>query len=336
MIDFGQIESPIKLTTEWVLSKVEDHQIFRYYFGEFELGKVYSSKFRRDSTPSTGFYISKNGALLYNDFRTGEKLNCFTYVAKIYNLSFKEAIKRIALDFGLIKGGSGRAQDILDQAISFDREYKKTTLIQFIPGKWTTNRVLYWNQYEITVPELKREEVYPVDKLFINKVEIKVDELCFAYVVRERVKGKENVYIKIYSPFSQRMKWLSNIPISVPFGLNNLSYKSHRLIIGKAQKDRLVLLKLFPSVIGTQNESESALPDDLVKHLCFNFDERIIMWDNDETGVENCKKFNPKGFGYFNIPKTYSDQGIKDVSDLVAVYGIKRLEKLLKDKNIIL
>lgn len=335
MIDFSKIEAPIRLNTEWILSKVEDHQIFRYYFGEFELGRVYCSKFRRDNSPSTGFYISKNGALLYNDLRTGEKLNCFTFVAKLYNISFKEAIKRVALDFGLISGGSGKAQGILSQAISFDREYKKTTLIQFIPGKWTVNRVRYWYQYEITVPELKREEVYPVDKLFINKVEIKVDELCFAYVVRERIKGKENIYVKIYSPYSERMKWLSNIPISVPFGLDKLSYKSHRLIIGKAQKDRLVLLKLFPSVIGAQNESESALPDELVKHLCFNFDERIIMWDNDETGVENCKKFNMKGFGYFNIPKELLALGIKDVSDYVKAYGLKALEKLLKTKNIL-
>lgn len=338
MIDFSKIDTPVKLTKEWVLSRLDEAQIFRYYFGHFELGKVYHSKFRKDSNPSTGFYINKTGNLIYNDLSNGEKLNCFTFVCRLHGLSFLDALKKIAFDFGLLNGEARpNAQKILEETLDFDKEYKKNTLIQFIPGTWTTTRLKYWNDYSIDISDLKRSKVYPVDKLFINKREIyNLDELCFAYIVEEVVRGKVvKTYVKIYSPFSERMKWISNIPITIPFGLSELKYGTEHLVVGKAQKDRLILLKLFESVLGTQNESESALPDDLVRHLKFHFPVRTIIWDADDTGVENCKKFNSKGFGYFNTPKDLLHEDIKDVADYVKTYGLHALEKLLKSKQIL-
>ena len=330
MIDFNQIESPVRITAKYILSKLEDHQIFRYYFGSFELGRNYSSKFRKDGTPSTGFYISKTGKLVYNDFRTAEKLDCFGFVAKLFNISYGDAVRRVAADFGLVGKPTKRADAIISHSADFDRTIRKNTLIQFIPGKWTTNRTKYWSLRYVDVSRLKKEEVYPVDRLFVNKIEIKVDELCFAYVVRE----KDKIYVKIYQPFSERMKWLSNIPLAVPFGMSSLKYGTDHVILGKAQKDRLILLTFFESIIGTQNESESALPDSLVKHLVFNFPQRTIIWDADETGVENCKKFNSKGFGYFNTPKQLLPD-IKDTDEFVLDYGMHGLEKLLKSKNLL-
>jgi hypothetical protein len=337
MIDFSQINPAINITTQYILSKIDEVQIFYYYFGRFELGKNYPSKLRKDNKNSTGFYVNKNGKLIYNDFGTGEKLNCFSFVAKLHGLTFIETLKKIAQDFGLVDGNTQPiAKSILNQSIEFDKEYKRNTLIQFIPGQWTANRLRYWSEYEITKDELTTQEVYPVDKLFINKKEIyNLDELCFAYVVREKTKDGENIYIKIYCPFSDRMKWLSNVPLTIPFGLNTLKYGTDHIAIGKAQKDRMILLKFIISVIGTQNESESAITPVLSKHICHNFPRRTIIWDADETGVENCKKFNSRGFGYFNTPNELLAMGIKDVSDYVKVFGLKALEKLLKIKGII-
>jgi len=338
MIDFNQVEVATTINSEFILSKLDDIQIFYFYFGKFELGKVYPSKFRRDTHYSTGFYINKNGKLIYNDLTTGEKLDSIGFVGKLFGLNFKNACIRVASDFGLIKTKAmPMAQKILDSTIEFDKEIKKNTVIQFIPSSWQSSHIKYWNQYEISVSELKREEVYPVKKLFINKSQIyNLDDLCFAYVVREKTESKENIYTKIYQPYrTGQGKWISNIPLTVPFGLNTLKYGTDKVIVCKAQKDRIVLLKLFESVIGTQNESTSALQDDLVKHLCFHFPERVIIWDNDETGVKNCIEFNSKGFGYFNIPKEFLEKGIKDASDYVKEFGIDKLKQLLINKNIL-
>jgi hypothetical protein len=333
MIDFSKVNASINIDTNFILSKIDEVQILYHYFGHFELGRNYPSKFRRDRNNSTGFYVNKNGRIIYNDFKTGEKLNCFTFVQKLYNCSFVEALNIIVKDFGLINNNPiDEVKTNLYKSVNFDREHKKNTVIQFIPGEWTNERIKYWANYQIDICDLKKEEVYPVNRLFINKTEIyNLNHLCFAYIVHE----KDRIYTKIYSPFSERMKWISNIPITIPFGLHNLKYGTDHIIIGKAQKDRLILLKLFESVIGTQNESESALSKKLINHLKFQFSRRTIVWDSDEAGVENCRKFNSKGFGYFNTPKELLKENIKDVSDYVKEFGIKELEKLLKSKNIL-
>ena len=99
MIDFSKIDSDLLLTPTWILSRVEDSTIFSFYFGKFELGKVYPSKFRKDRNPSTGFYVSRSGNLNYNDLINGEKLNCFEFVMKLHGCDFKQSLTLIASDF---------------------------------------------------------------------------------------------------------------------------------------------------------------------------------------------------------------------------------------------
>ena len=335
MYDFSKIHAEC-INKNFLLSKVSEEQIFYYYFGKpFKLGDRYNSPFRKDKDPSTGFYINKSGILTYNDLRTGEKLDCVAFVAKLYNISYSQAIKRIAADFGLINSDAAVKVDItsLKPIEGFDKEQKKETIIQIVPGKWDKRHLGYWRIYDINEDELKRERIYPVKELYINKTKIgnKDNNIRFAYL--ENYKGKE--YLKIYTPDDKINKWISNIPLHIPFGLEDLDYSSDTIYITKSKKDLVLLKKLFKSVIATQNESASSLPPDVVEHLCNSFKNRIIIWDNDETGVENCKEFNSKGFGYFNIPiKEYNKYRIKDPSDYVQYYGIDALEELFKQKGI--
>jgi hypothetical protein len=335
MFDFSKIHSG-PVDRDFVLKKVDDATIFCHYFGSFKIKEAYKSKFRKDKIASTGFYINRVGKVIYNDFRTGEKLDCFAYVAKLYNISYGEAIKRVARDFGLIDNTTCVvSNDTIRLGANLDKECKKETVIQFIPDKWTDAHLSFWREFEITKDELIRENVYPVKTLFINKNKIYNPKkyLRFAYIVENGDKS----YVKIYSPSDPRMKWVSSIPLSIPFGMNSLPEKSDKLIITKSQKDRILLMKIFDAVIATQNESESALPSEILDNINLrDFKEKIIFWDNDETGVENCKKFNAKGFGYFNIPKEYYNKfRIKDASDFVAYYGLDALIELFKNKNIL-
>lgn len=341
MIDFNNIGKPQELVTAaHILSKVDESHIFSYYFGHFELKSLYPSKFRRDRRPSTGFFVSsKTGSLLYKDFSTNEVLNCFMFVAKLYNISYVDALNMIAKDFGLIEGIpiKAEAQTVL-QNVNFDKDLKSQTLIQVMPSSWTVAHREYWNQYHIDVERLTKNKVIPVKKLFVNKSEVKTDELCFAYLVRHCDEdGKYHEYIKVYQPLrtNNNGKWINNVPISVPFGLYELKSPGEHIAIGKAKKDEMVLQSFFTSTIGTQNESEAAITPRLVSHLQENFPKKTIIWDADPTGVENCKKFNSKGFGYFNTPAYLVEKGIKDVSDYVKAFGMKALERLLKSKNII-
>ena len=315
----------------YVLSRIDESTIFSNYFGEFELGAVYHSPFRQDTNPSTGFYISKNGGLIFNDIKTGEKLNCFRYVKKLYGLKYdNEAIMKVAENFGLIKGVEAK----FDKARVFhvQQEINKETLIQFEPAKWHKIYLDYLRQGDIDESDIPKGQFYPIKRLWLNKKEIETKEIRFAQLVFHNDK----LYTKVYSPHSTTMKWLSNIPLSVPFGMNTLKYQSDTVFIAKSFKDMMLLRKIFPDVIATQNESESALTDDTQEHLINKFNRRIIIWDNDKTGVENCTKFNERGFGYFNIPNEYYlNFGIKDPFDYVSYYGIDSLKNLFKEKNLL-
>lgn len=335
MFDFSKVHTE-PINAAFVLKRVSDAQIFWHYYGEFDLGKVYSSIFRKDRKPSVGFFIGKSGEIVYNDFSTGENLNCFAFVAKLFNVSYGDAIRRVAADFGLIDGRSATVDfSRLRAADSLDREAKRETIIQITPGKWNESNLLFWREFEITKDELVANDVYPVKSLFINKAKITNPKKYnrYAYLQRDK-EGKE--YLKIYSPQDSRMKWVSNIPLNLPFGIDTLPKKSDTLIVTKSQKDRIVLKKIFSDVVATQNESESSVPDWFVEQSANDYKTRIIFWDNDPTGVENCKKFNEKGFGYFNIPRSYYERWkIKDASDFVAFYGVDALVDLLKEKGIV-
>lgn len=331
MVDFSKIY-PGFITKEYVLSKISDYDIFSHYFGRFELKKAYKSVFRKDRTPSTGFYIGKKGDLRYGDFATGESLDCFAFVAKLFNLKYNQAINKIASDFGIIDGCSVTNSATALKVNEDINRVKEKTIIQFKVAKWNEENEAFWRKYDITREELIRNNVYPVKELYINKKKIFGKTLRYAFLV----KNNEEEFVKIYSPYDERMKWVSNIPLSIPFGLDSLPRKSDTVIITKSCKDLIVLKKIFTDVIATQNESVSSLPEDLQEMLLTNYSKRIIFWDNDDTGVDNCKKFNEKGFGYFNIPKEYYKKyKIKDASDFVLYYGVDALCDLFKEKNII-
>jgi hypothetical protein len=133
MFDFSKIHTE-PINSQFVLSRVSDAQIFSHYYGKFELGKVYPSVFRKDRSPSTGFYVGKTGKLIYNDIATSEKLDCFAFVAKLQNISYGEAIRRVAADFGFIHSSKGCVVtlDTLRHGLSVDKEAKKKTIIQLV------------------------------------------------------------------------------------------------------------------------------------------------------------------------------------------------------------
>ena len=52
-----QIANPI--TLEYILSKVTEYDIYAHYLGQFKVGMIYQSPFRKDKNPSFGIFYSK-------------------------------------------------------------------------------------------------------------------------------------------------------------------------------------------------------------------------------------------------------------------------------------
>lgn len=327
----------LEITKDYVLGQIDDFSVFSAYFGDFSFKKAYPSVFRKDDNPSTGFYIGYSGRIIYNDIATGEKLDCFAFVAKKFNLSYKEAVNRVACDFGLIECGEPKFTKIdLKKANRLAEEVKKETIIKIVPDSWGSAYLDYWNDYGISQKELEDEEVYPIKKLYVNDNLIPNydGDIRFAYIINYKDKS----YKKIYSPHavSKKFKWMTNVPIYLPFGFDSLSYKSDTLVITKAQKDRILLKKFLTDVIAVQNESPSALRDVTIDFLKKKYKRIYYNSDSDDAGRAASEYFETKGLEPLTLPDSiYQSKGIKDLADLVKECGVNKLKDFLTYKKVI-
>lgn len=338
-MNFKNIESPITITKELLLSHITETEVFYKYFGPFKLKKTYSSPFRKDDYPSFGFYINSNNEVISNDIVKKEKLDCIAFVAKLYEINYYQAIKLICRDFNLFKDKIDlRTLSILDnkklvkKETFFKESETKKTKIQIVKKDFTKEDLEYWNRREITKKELIENNVYSISDLYINKYEIKNEEILkFAYYVKDE---ENNGYFKIYQPQAKIYKWISNIPLNLPFGYTELPYLSETLIVTKSQKERIIFKKFFTDVIATQNETiiafEKCVP------LLKKYKRIIICFDADNPGVTASKEITSKyNLEYFNTPNYLLKQGIKDVDEYVVRYGTNALKKRLKEKLIL-
>lgn len=69
-------KKPITITLDYILSKVTEYDIYAKYIGQFKVGMIYNSPFRKDNNPSFGVYYSKKTRkLLFKDHGTGDAVS---------------------------------------------------------------------------------------------------------------------------------------------------------------------------------------------------------------------------------------------------------------------
>lgn len=317
------------------MDKVTDTEIFTKYFGEFDFNTSYSSVFREDEDPSTGFYTDKNNRIIYNDLHPeGKNYGSIAFVMEKYNISFGKALDKIWKE--LVLNEEGEEIPISEKKVIPKKEkvHKEFSIIPH--ARFTEEDMKYWSQYGITEEELVKNEVYSVNRLFVNgKMASKNKDhpLKFAY----RIKHEGKWYLKIYTPTAKKFKWVGTVPLTAPFGWDSLPHKSDTLLITKAQKDRIIWLKYFTDVIALQNESLAALDKSHVEYITKNYKRVIINFDADKAGKKACNDYNEAyGWECFSTPdKLWEEKKIKDCSDLVAEFGLEVFEKFLKKEGII-
>lgn len=334
--DLSAYDAPIDITAEYVLAQVDDLLIYRHYLGPFKLGSSMKSPFRRDSSPSFSITVNPNWLkLMWKDFGTDEVGDCFKLVAKLNSIGYRQAIEKVAEDFGLLKGKPTVTKKEILEARNFREEFqKKEYLIQVERRKMTSEELAYWAQYNITQEELSRNRIYGISKLWFNKKKMYLDvsKLHFAYYFEDVDKWK------IYTPDSKDFKWFGNVSTFQMEGLEDLQLiKSDGIIespgspviITKSRKDRMILKKLYPNVCSCQNESEHAIPRDM--DVLFDMAEAKYCWfDSDEPGKTANRKLNHRGYKWINVPNTlYERLGIKDPGDVIKTFGWENGSQIL-------
>jgi len=317
--------------------QLSDEQIVSRYIGVEEFPCVIRSPLRDDDkTPSFSFFYYGD-KLFWKDFGTGEKGNAVGLMAKLWKVTYDEALLKIKLDdscqiprFSLIRRYKGKIHVTSKSTISVKvrawREWDKD----------------YWQSYGISLKFCKWCNVYPISHAFFTKeidgkpqtITVPMDKYAYAYF--EWKDGKES--IKLYQPFSSSMKWLSKHDQSV-WDLWKQAFKwadeksDDAVIITSSRKDAMCLWENL-KIPAMSLQGEGYIPKPQVMQQVISRFKNVYLWyDNDfkhkddNPGQDNAQKIITEYPSIRNIciPTLFQ---CKDPSDFVKKYGVQALRDL--------
>lgn len=309
---------PDNITLDWILSKVTEYNIYAKYIGQFKVGMIYNSPFRKDKNPSFGIYYSKRTKqLLFKDHGTGECGN---------------VIKFVSLFTGKTEY-SDILSDIVDK-LNITNNTKLVSSKQYIPStktvigivrqEFTDVDINYWKQFNISINTLKKFNVNSIKYYLCNgivKGTYKRENPMYAYKVYNN--------FKIYRPLADKYtKWRNNLTDYDIQGYEQLPQKGDILFITKSMKDVMCLHEMGYPAVSPSSES-TFLPKDVLEQLKTRFKRIIILFDRDVAGVKRSRKLSREtGLEAMFINKKFK---AKDVSDAVKANSFEEIKNWLNE-----
>ena len=319
-----------KLSSEYILSKISEESIMHFYLGiDIKKKGLFRSPLRLDKNPTCSLFRNSKGKLIFKDFATDQYLDCWNVVMTIYNCSFREAIRIVANDFGLVHDSSiPKNKGTIDISIPKVEE-KEFSKIQVEIQDFSESELKWWSKYGITLDILKRYNVYSCKHVFLNGKLIAESKQHFPIFGYYGKKYHNEELWKIYFPKRKEYRFMGNYPAKKMQGYDQLPKTGKICVITKSQKDTMTLYSL--GIPACAPNSETVIPSDaIIEDLKKRFTYVIALWDNDYTGITFLNKFKRKHpeLIYTWLPR---DSGAKDISDFYKIYGKKRTQELIKD-----
>lgn len=324
------------VTKELLLRYLNEYDIFSHYLEEpIELGKNVKSPFYKDNTPSLGFFMGEGNEICFNDFKLDIKGDCVKFVQMRYNLTYFEALSKIAIDFNMddqfiVKRKGIEKSKTVPQNFNIIKNDNYKLKLGKISKNWSFNEINFWKQYGISLKTLNKYNVQPISHVVYGEKIITCKSLAFAFI--EQKDGIETY--KIYQPFDENYKWLNSHDESVWQGWEQLPEKGKTLIVTKSLKDVMAINEVT-GYDAVSLQSENVLPKlKIVQELNKRFDEIIIIYDNDYDKEENWGKIfsnrlhEHTGFAERYIPDRFK---CKDFSDLVKNVGSQKASIIFND-----
>jgi hypothetical protein len=314
------IEFNTDIDKNFVLASVNQGEVFKKYIDNLtEFGKLFCSELRSDNNPTCSV-VDIDAYYIYKDFATGDTYNCISYVMVKFNYSEQEALRVICADFKI-----DLSNEYFTPVISLDsikrKVKKKHKDIKIKSRPFTKEDLDYWYQYGIVESDLAKFNIKSLEYYWIegHRFKVKSGELCFAYCFG-------NYTYKIYQPYDENYKWISNTTDRVLQGYNELPFEDELLIITSSLKDVVTLSKLGYIAVAPASEV-SYIPDDIMKELKIRFNKIMVYFNNDIAGILGANNYKDK-YGLDFIHHSI-DILEKDPSDYVKSYGLNKLDELM-------
>ena len=189
------------ITLDYILSKVTEYDIYARYLGQFKVGFIYNSPFRKDKNPSFGIFRSKKtGKLLFKDHGNGECGDIIKFVELYTGITnYNDLLNQIVKDMQITN----------NTVLHSNKEVEKSTetVIGVVRQDWTDIDKQYWSQFGISLKTLKKFGVSSIKYYLCDGVVkgvYKENNPMYAYKVYDR--------FKIYRPLADKYtKWRNNL-----------------------------------------------------------------------------------------------------------------------------
>ena len=309
---------PDNITLDWILSKVTEYDIYAKYIGQFKVGIIYNSPFRKDKNPSFGIYYSRRTKqLLFKDHGTGECGNVIKFVSLFTGKTEYNDILSDIVDKLNITNNT--------KLVSSKQYIPPTeTVIGVVRQEFTDVDINYWKQFNISINTLKKFNVNSIKYYLCNgivKGTYKRENPMYAYKVYNN--------FKIYRPLADKYtKWRNNLTDYDIQGYEQLPQKGDILFITKSMKDVMCLHEMGYPAVSPSSES-TFLPKDVLEQLKTRFKRIIILFDRDTAGVKRSRKLSREtGLEAMFINKKFK---AKDVSDAVKANSFEEIKNWLDE-----
>lgn len=309
---------PDNITLDLILSKVTEYDIYAKYIGQFKVGMIYNSPFRKDKNPSFGIYYSKRTKqLLFKDHGTGECGNVIKFVSLFTGKTEYNDILSDIVDKLNITNNT--------KLVSSKQYIPPTeTVIGVVRQEFTDVDINYWKQFNISINTLKKFNVNSIKYYLCNgivKGTYKRENPMYAYKVYNN--------FKIYRPLADKYtKWRNNLTDYDIQGYEQLPQKGDILFITKSMKDVMCLYEMGYPAVSPSSES-TFLPKDVLEQLKTRFKRIIILFDRDVAGVKRSRKLSREtGLEAMFINKKFK---AKDISDAVKADNFEEIKNWLNE-----
>lgn len=320
MYDKRRIKKPSNpITLDWILSRVTEYEIYAHYIGQFKVGAIYNSPFRKDRNPSFGIYYSKRAnSLLFKDYGTGECGNIVKFVS-LYTgkTDYQEILQDIV----------NRLKITNNTKLDNSKQYIPTreTVIGIVRQPWTLADIGYWSMFHINQKTLEKFNVSSIKYYLCNGIVkgiYKDTNPMYAYKVFNN--------FKIYRPLADKYtKWRNNLSQDDIQGWQQLPKKGDILIITKSLKDVMCLYEMGIPAISPSSES-TWISDKALEVLKKRFKRILVCFDRDEAGVKNLRKISLKtGLEPILVNKKFH---AKDISDAIKLNGFETIKQWLENE----
>lgn len=304
------------ITLDWILSRVTEYDIYAHYLGQFKVGMIYNSPFRKDKNPSFGiFYSKRTKQLLFKDHGTGDCGNVIKFVSLYTGITNYNDILLDIVDKLKITSNT--------KLVSSKQYIASTeTVIGIVRQDFTAEDINYWSQFNICINTLKKFNVNSIKYYLCNGIVkgiYKKENPMYAYKVYNN--------FKIYRPLADKYtKWRNNLGQYDIQGFKQLPKTDNLLIITKSLKDVMCLYEMGISAISPASES-TFIPNDVLDNLKKRFKHILICFDRDTAGIKYLRKISLKtGLKPLLVHKKWK---AKDISDAIKLNGFENIKNWL-------